>query len=335
MTTLIFDTTNLFMRNYAACPQSDMNGNPAGGVIGSIRSIKWLISETKADQVFCVWDAAGGSSKRRSILSDYKAGRKPHMNRAVDENVKDGQENFIWQLDKTQQLLSLIGITQITAQDIEADDAIAYLVGMLDPSPKVVVSSDKDMWQLISDTTMVYWPVKKTYITPGTFNEHSPFINSNYVLARAISGKGDSSDNIHGISGLGENTILKIFPMLAKSPTTFSELLNYVRDQLGRNEKGELKIGASEKRWFPIILEQQDLIRRNIELMQLTSPIISATSASLIRRAAQEFKPKFEMTNFKLSLINAGIQITDKDLFTTFQEYRRRVENKQTQSVLS
>lgn len=323
---LLFDGHNTFCRNFAACPMSDINGKPVGGVIGSIRSIKWLLRETGADRVYWIWDAPGGSAKRRSILSEYKAGRKPHMNRAVDENVTDSKDNFIWQFEKTQQLLRLLGVTQIAVPDIEADDAIAYMVGLLDPHQKCVVSSDKDMWQLVSNTTTVYWPVKKAYITPGTLKEYTPFHQSNYVLARAMSGKGDASDNVHGIKGLGMTTILKIFPQLAIIPTTITEILNFVRDQLGSMEKGIAKLGASEKRWFQLLLDNEGLIRQNIEIMQLTSPIISATSASVVRHST-ETKPKFEMINFKLALINAGIQLTDNDLWVTFQEYKRRVES--------
>lgn len=321
---LLIDGNNAFFRCFAAISAGDTNGNPIGGVIGCIRMVKWLLRETQADRVFWVWDAPGGSKKRRAILSEYKAGRKPRMNREVDENVTDSRDNLVWQIDKVQQLLKLLGVTQITVQDIEADDAIGYMVGLLEGHRKVVVSSDKDMWQLIDDTTTVYWPVKKVYINTGTFIDYSPFHKDNYVLARALA-MGDNSDNIKGLKGLGEKTLLKIFPFLATKPTSFSELLEYVRDRLQLVGKDESKLSASEKRWFPVIVANNELVRQNLQLMQLTSPIISATAASTIRHAVQEVKPTFDIINFKLSLINAGIQLTDNDLYTTLQEYKRRV----------
>ena len=100
-----------------------------------------------------------------------------------------------------------------------------------------------------------------------------------------------------------------------------------MRTRLDLQGKGELKLSASEKRWFPVILESQELVRKNLQVMQLTSPIIGAAAASTIRHAAQEVKPEFNMVGFKLALINSNIQLTDADLFTTFQEYKRRVEN--------
>jgi 5'-3' exonuclease len=138
---------------------------------------------------------------------------------------------------------------------------------------------------------------------------------------------GDNSDNVAGLKGLGEKTLIKIFPYLTIMPTSLSDLMRYASTRLELQEKGELKLSASEKRWFPVILANEELVRQNLEIMQLTSPIISATAASTIRHAVQEVKPEFNITNFKLSLINSGIQLSDNDLFPTFNEYKMRVTN--------
>lgn len=324
---LIFDGNNTFFRNFAASSVADMNGTPVGGVVGCVRSLKWLIRETKATRVFWVWDAPGGSKKRRAIIDEYKAGRKPSMNREADETMDESRKNLLWQLERTEQILKYLGVVQISVQDIEADDGIAYLCGLFEGHRKVVVSSDKDMWQLVNDTTSVYWPTKKVYITTENFHELSPFHRANHVLARAMSGKGDTSDNVHGIKGLGDKTIEKIFPTLAQTPVTLDELLGWVRERLERNEKGDLDLKPTEKRWYATLLQEAELVRRNVQVMQLTSPIISAASASVIRHAVDEIKPEWNITKFKLVLINSGIQLTDQDIFVAFQEFRVRATN--------
>lgn len=324
---LIFDGNNTFFRNYAASSIADVNGVPVGGVVGCIRSLKWLIRETKATRVFWVWDAPGGSKKRRAIVEDYKSGRKPSLNRAADETLDEGRKNLIWQLERVEQLLKYLGVVQISVQDIEADDAIAYLCGVLEGETKVVVSSDKDMWQLVNDTTTVYWPTKKVYITTANFGEMSHFLSQNYVLARAISGKGDTSDNVHGIKGLGEKTIEKIFPLLTQVPTSLDDLVKWVRERLERNEKGDLDLKDTEKRWYRALLDGEELVRRNVQVMQLTSPIISAHAGAVIRNAVDGVKPEFNITKFKLVLINSGIQLTDQDIFVAFQEFRVRASH--------
>lgn len=324
---LIFDGTNTFHRNFVVNPAADINGEPIGGIIGTIRSIKYMIAETQPDKVIFVWDGNGGSKKRRGIVSEYKMGRKPRLNREVDEGTKDSRENFAWQTQKLKKLLPFLGIIQIEIDDIEADDTIGYLVGLLDPCAKVVVSSDRDMWQLVSDTTIVYWPTKKVYISRGTFKDQTPILPENYVLARALA-MGDSSDNIKAIKGLGEKTLLKLFPCLTKEQFTHQQLIELIRHDLERDQRGDIKpkLTASQKRWFQVVLDSTELVSRNIEVMQLTTPNISAQAAGIIRNAAN-LQPSFNMTGFKMALINNQIQLTDQELFPVFQAYRARVNN--------
>ena len=78
---LIIDGMNTFIRNFIVVPSMDTNGEPNGGVIGFLRSLKFLIREFKPSKVVIVWDGEGGSKKRRNIYIDYKSGRKPRTNR--------------------------------------------------------------------------------------------------------------------------------------------------------------------------------------------------------------------------------------------------------------
>lgn len=316
---LIIDALNLFLRNFCVSPQMDENGKPVGGLVGSLRSTKFMIRETEPDRVFFVWDAPGGSRKRRGVMSEYKAGRKPRLNRQFDyDGAQESSENMHWQQEKLKQLLDMVGVTQLTIEDIEADDAMAYLVGLLDPMPKVLVSSDRDMWQLVSDTTTVYWPTKKVYITPANFSELAAVIPANFVIARAITGKGDSSDNIHGVKGLGMKTVLKLFPFLKERTVGLDEVFSHAEKNRETN------------RWYVTVLEHRELLLKNVALMQLTSPIISATNAGIIRRAALDSKPSFQFTNFMLTLAGSGIQLVDSDLVTTFRGLQKRYESART-----
>lgn len=315
---LIFDGTNTFHRNFVVNPTSDANGNPIGGLLGSIKSIKWMVHDLRPSKVIWVWDGKGGSQRRRGIVEQYKMGRKPRVNREVEEGVKDSAQNFQWQKEKLNALLPFLGVTLVEIDNIEADDTIGYLCGYFNESHKVVVSSDRDMWQLVGEKTIVYWPTKKVYISSENVAEHVPVRPENYVLFRAISGKGDTSDNIHGIKGLGEKTIMKLFPEFLTETVDVGKLL-----ELSRNKLGD---GKGVKRWYKVILDSTELVSRNVQVMQLTSPEISAQAGSIIRGAADK-SPTFNITGFKLALLNNQIQLTDSDIFSTFQEYKTRVEN--------
>ena len=74
---LVIDFLNLFLRNYIVDPSLSSNGQPIGGLKGSIKSLQKLVRESKPSEVVICWDARGGSKKRKTIKKDYKAGRKP------------------------------------------------------------------------------------------------------------------------------------------------------------------------------------------------------------------------------------------------------------------
>jgi 5'-3' exonuclease len=77
MNILLVDGTNVFLRNYAAVPSLDLNGNPNGGVYGTLLALRKTISLTKPDKIVISWDAPGGSRKRRSIVESYKLRKTP------------------------------------------------------------------------------------------------------------------------------------------------------------------------------------------------------------------------------------------------------------------
>lgn len=306
---LIFDGHNTFLRNYAVNPAMDSNGGAIGGILGTIRSVKFMINEVKPDKVFFVWDGPGGSRKRRGIFAEYKAGRKPRLNREFEAGgVAENKDNMFEQMERTKPLLRLLGVTQIEIGDIEADDTIAYMVGCLEPHRKVLVSSDRDLWQLVSPTTTVYWPTKKTYVTSESMASDG-CLPINWVIVKSLTG--DGSDNIEGVRGVGPATIKKLFPELSQRAFTIPEFFQLVEKK------------SQEERKAKAILDAKELVTRNVEIMQLTSPVISATAASVIRNAV-DLRPTFNFTGFKLAMLNQGIQLNDIDLMTTFRSYQLR-----------
>jgi hypothetical protein len=99
-----------------------------------------------------------------------------------------------------------------------------------------------------------------------------------------------------------------------------------IRNDLANDAKGEVKpkLTSSQKRWFQVVLDSTELVSRNVEVMQLSSPDISAQAAGIIKNAAG-LTPSFNMTGFKIALLNNSIQLTDQELFPVFQQYRAKV----------
>lgn len=312
---LVIDGLNLFIRNFCVMPTMDRDGNPIGGLVGFIRTLKNLMNDNAPDRVVVCWDGEGGSRRRRGIFAEYKQGRKVRTNRTYDlEGPGDQQDNFADQVQKLKRVLRCIGTVQVECQEVEADDAIAYLCNHVLPAEdeSIVVSSDRDLLQLVGPRCLVYSPSKKVYWTTSEVREKTGVLPENYIFVKAL--MGDSSDNIPGVGGIGEKTAVKLFPFLADRATTLAEIL----------EHAEANQETSAK--YKGVLASKDRLAENVKLMQLSSPIISAQAARTVRESSS-VKPTFSVTDLRLDIVRMGLEGVDADLFGAVSTYRRRVES--------
>lgn len=314
---LIIDGLNTFIRTWSVTPTMNSNGDHIGGCVGMLRSVKVLMRETDPTLVIICWDGTGGSQKRRGIFAEYKAGRKPRVNRQYDfDTPEQSQKNLSYQYQKTKEYFDTLGITQIEVDAVEADDIIAFLAcHIFDGKKKCIVSTDKDFLQLVGPKTLVYSPTKKVYYTNSDVLKEYSFIPENFVIARAIMGAGDSSDGIVGIKGIGPMGLVKLFPFLTETPSTLDDVFKYAEEHKDENKKYESILGS------------RDLICNNVDLMQLKIPIISSQSVRAIQYALEkEESAEMSSSMLKLSFMKDGIQITDSDFFTVYNNYKMRAK---------
>lgn len=310
---LIVDGLNIFIRNWAVVPQMDLNGNHVGGIIGFIRSIKAIMRDVRPSKIVVVWDGKGGSQKRRGVYAEYKAGRKPKVNREYDfgETLEQSQNNLREQYLKLRQYLESLKLIQIDIEDIEADDVIGYLCKHVwFDLNKVVMSSDKDFLQLVDQNTLIYSPTKKLFYTSQILHETYGVIPENFIYMKALIG--DASDNIKGFNGIGEKTVIKLFPFLGERQSSVEEIIEYAKNNVGVNAK------------YKAIVDGCGVFITNVQLMQLTVPNISSQSIRAIKYTLEKPKEEPIMSAFKLALLRDGIQITDTDFFPVFEEYHIR-----------
>jgi len=311
---LIVDGLNIFIRSFVVVPSMDINGEPIGGLVGFIKSLKAQMREVQPDRVVIAWDGEGGSQRRRGVMADYKEGRKVRLNREYDmESPEASRENMQSQLKRLKQFLDLLGCIQIEVNDIEADDVIAFLCKFVYPDvEKVVMTSDRDMLQLVDERTLVYSPTKKIYWTSREMKEKMNVLPVNYIFVKSL--MGDASDNVKGLGGIGEKTALKLFPFLSEHESSLEEIKIHVEANVDKSAK------------YKSILAQWDQLLENYHLMQLSNPIISAQSARTVRISALDQKPGFNFTELRLEFMKHGIQVIDSDLFQVFKLYQLRTE---------
>jgi len=309
---LIIDALNMYFRAYIVDPSLSTNGQPIGGMKGFLKILQKLVRETKPDEIVICWDGEGGSQKRKTKNKGYKEGRKPiRLNRDI-RNLSENEEiaNKIWQQTRLAEYLNELPIIQLVLPAVEADDIISVVAQhpLYNGWQKVIVSSDKDFFQLCDNETVVFRPIQKEVVNQKSLVEQYGIHPQNFALARAIAG--DKSDNLPGVGGVGLPTVSKRFPFLAEN-------ISFGTDSLiihAEENKGNVKAYAS-------VIEHQDLIRENYRLMQLYTPSLSVQGKKKIDYALENFEPELAKTNVKAMMIEDGFGVVNfTDLFATMNK---------------
>tara|TARA_R110000824_G_scaffold102111_2_gene242308 strand:- start:329 stop:1303 length:975 start_codon:yes stop_codon:yes gene_type:complete len=296
---LIVDQLNLFFRNYIVNPSLSSDGFPIGGLRGCIQSLQKVVRESKPDMIVICWDGEGGSRKRKLLKKDYKAGRKPiRLNRDV-RNLSEEQEsdNKFWQQSRLVDYYNQIPVIQFMFKSTEADDIIAYVAqhAALKDYQKIILSSDKDFFQLLDDKTVLYRPVQKEILNQNTIIERFNIHPNNFAIARAMAG--DKSDNIEGLGGMGLKTISKRFPFLKEEKeASLSDLVKYSKTQLK-----ERSLKAYEN-----ILEKTDILARNYKMMQLYAPLLTIGDKKIVNETLENPDNSFNKTELIKMMIKDG-----------------------------
>ena len=274
---VVIDGMNLFIRYFAVNETMSAEGNCVGGTIGFIKAVNGIIETWNPSKVFIAWEKGGGSERRKRIFPEYKANRA--KSKVFDELSParsgrlhmDDTENRQYQQLLLINLLKKTPIRQLYLCEIEADDIISFVVSSKfknSKAKKVIVSSDKDYYQLLDDeNVVVYDPATRSIVTKKEVKEKFGIEARNFCVARAF--VGDSSDNIPGVDGVGMKTISKRFPCLAEDRDVYiQEVLDLAKKEMDSGSK--IKVHG-------LILEAKEDVLRNWELMYLRDLNISAT----------------------------------------------------------
>lgn len=256
---LIVDGLNTFIRSYAASPVTNEHGIHVGGISGTLLSIGHAIKAINPTRVIITFDGKNGSAKRKQLFAEYKANRKVKI-RLNRPEVVDSEDNQLFQLMRLVEYLDTLPVSTVVMDNAEADDIIAYMVESCfhkEGNQVYIMSSDKDFYQLVSPKVIVWSPTKKKLYFEQDVAEEYGIYPTNFVLYRAL--LGDKSDNIGGVNGIGEKTIQTRFPLLTgPNKVSIEELLEFAKE----NEDGP--------KVYKTLLEHEDILRRNVELMQLS-----------------------------------------------------------------
>ena len=196
---VLIDGNSLINRAfYATPPLTAKDGTPTNAVYAFINMLIKLIGDEKPKYILVAFDRKEPTF-RHKMYADYKGTRKP-----MPEDLRP-------QIDLLKTVLDALGISRYEQAGIEADDILGTLSRKFSV-PSVIVTGDKDSFQLVNEHTSVYF-------TKRGISDVDVYNNDNFTDKTGIkppqivdlkSLMGDSSDNIPGISGVGEKTALNL-----------------------------------------------------------------------------------------------------------------------------
>jgi len=314
---LIVDGLNSFIRVFSAVPLVNDDGEHVGGYLGFMRSIAAVIRQFKPTRCVIVFDGKGGSARRKKMHSGYKEGRSmsTRFNRREDvgeQTVEAELASMRLQMGKLSEYLQCLPITLISIDNIEADDAIAYLTTEVfrpKNSEVIIMSDDKDFIQLIDNKTSVWRPVEKKFYTPKEVLDRFGVPAHNFIHYKVF--MGDTSDNIKGVNGIGIKTLQAKLPLLLDEKTaSLEDVLAYCTAR-----KDEHKV-------YKTILEHEAAMRLSWQLMSLENLDIAVNFKLMIADMASRPIPSLNTFQFKkmfmLDKLYTAIPNVDTWLSTSF-----------------
>ena len=264
---LIDGSAYIFRAYYALPPMSRKDGTPVNAVFGFTNMLVKLIEDYGEEKLIVIFDAAR-ENFRNKIYPDYKANRG------------ETPEDLVPQFDLIKKCVQAFNIPQLEIEGYEADDIIAtYSVeaSKLD-IPSLIVSSDKDLMQLVNEKVEMLDPMKNRKIGINEVIEKFGVEPEKVVQIQALTG--DKIDNIPGAPGIGPKTALELIK-------EFGDIDNLIKnaDRIKQEKRKN------------IIKDSQEDIRISLNLVNLNNKIDLPLSIN-------EIKPFVELDNHDNNSIN-------------------------------
>lgn len=283
---VIIDGKSVFYRGYYAMGAlSKKDGTPTSGIYGFAVIAMEIVKRLSPDKVVVAWDKAHTSTRKRlMIYPEYKAGR-----------VKPPQD-FYDQIPMLIDLIKALGWGFLECDDYEADDIIGTLAQQADAAgdwETFIVSSDLDMLQIVDENTRMYRLLKgfselEEIDVPAVEKKYG-ILKNQFLDLKAL--KGDSSDNIPGVPGVGEKTaasLLARFGSLDGIYEHLDEITGAVHDKLVAGKDSAFMSYKLAKIDFSAPVSLSDVPDLKIDPQRIVDALNELEFYSLIRRFEKE-----------------------------------------------
>ena len=299
--TLLIDGNSLLEVAFHADKTVNRSGEHVGGIFQFLLQMKILLSKRDFDYVYVFWDGDDSGELRYAIYPEYKANRNKKYNddvvdsdyyKQIDKFVKNvldkrnretpieklnEKELFHRQRNRLQKYLEELFVRQVMVDKIEGDDLIAYYCNNKKENDKIyIVSGDRDLTQLLGDNICLYVLVLKEFVTAENHKKILGIPHKNVLLKKIICG--DASDNIKGIKGVGEKTLLTLFPEIAEREVKLHEVVErckMLNEDRVKEKKRPLKAYDNIINQISDGLHSGRVFEINDKIINLQNPLLS------------------------------------------------------------
>ena len=215
---LLIDANSIVHRAYHALPNlMTSKGAHTGAIYGFLTIFLRIVAELSPTHVAAAFDLKAPTFRHR-LYAPYKGTRKP-----MDAELAE-------QFEPLKELLALMRVPVVSKEGYEADDILGTLSAHTDDDT-VILTGDRDSFQLVSPTTRIYWTkkgVSDVEVIDLARLAADGFTPQSFIDYKAL--RGDPSDNIPGVPGVGEKTA----KLLLEQYKTLDEVLNHAGEVKGK-----------------------------------------------------------------------------------------------------
>ncbi|MDY0881497.1 DNA polymerase I [Dongia soli] len=300
----------IFRAFHALPPLTRPDGTPVGAVLGFTNMLMKLLDETDADHIAVIFDAARRNF-RNEIYADYK-GHRP-----------EPPPELIPQFGLIHEATRAFNVPAIQMEGFEADDLIATYAeqAVAAGADVTIVSSDKDLMQLVNDKVRMFDPMKNRPIGAAEVMEKFGVTPDKVVDVQALAG--DSIDNVPGVPGIGVKTAAELINTYGDLDTLLAKAGEIKqpkrRDNLIQNaDKARISRDlVCLKRDVPVDVPLADFVRRKLDLTVLLDFLKTNEFRTTINRVQSRHGKSLAAQNLEAAPGKAPDVVTSPNLVTT------------------
>lgn len=316
---ILLDGDNFIKKMIMAAAFDDLkaNGTFTGGCFGTINALAPLCSNPQINpaEIYAFFDA-GVPAARLKAIPDYKAKRK-EKKKALTE---DEHEKAMGQMHLTREMLELLGVVCAAYQDREADDVCAASSQLFCDQGRhpIIVSGDKDLMQCVRWGARVWDTNKKVLVSAENFEEVWGIPVRYWLLFRTLTG--DTSDEIKGAVGVGEDRAKKIIEWMIEydmGPVgPEDQLLDVTSILLDKyptesNEAGFKNLTEDAPAWAVGIIKDLTRLQREMSGIDLSASFGPTTG--LVKKLAERPEPQPKAFLQFCNRLHFGSVLSDPD----------------------